>query len=90
MILGGIEFYSLSSDSNAIPSFEHLMNMIPGQKNGKYLSLTVLVQNHMKKPTLMIVVGKVITAIGTMAGSSIVQQGKEKWEPNLNLDLLNL
>jgi hypothetical protein len=44
----------------------------------------------MKKLTLMIVVGKVIMAVGTVAGSSIVQRGKGKWEPNLNLDLLNL
>jgi hypothetical protein len=67
-----------------------MMNMIPGQKNRKYLSLTVLVQNCMKKPNPMVVVGKAIVAVGTMAGSSIIQQGKEKWEPNLELDLLNL
>jgi len=89
-IPGGIESYSLSSDSDAIPSFEHLMNMIPGQKNGKYLSLTVLVQNRIKKPTPMVVVGKAIMAVGTVAGSSIIRQGKEKWEPNLDLDLPNL
>jgi hypothetical protein len=73
-----------------MPSFEHLMNMIPGQRNGKYLSLTVLVQNRMKKPTPMVVVGKAIMAVGTVAGSPIVRRGKEKWEPNLDLDLPNL
>lgn len=88
-IPGGVESYS-RPDSDAIPSFEHLMNMIPGQKNGKYLSLTVLVQNRMKKPTPMVVVGKAIMAVGTVAGSSIIRQGKEKWEPNLDLDLPNL
>jgi len=66
------------------------MNMIPGQRNGKYLSLTVLVQNHMKKLTWMVVVGKAIMAIGTTTGSSIIQQGKGEWGPNLDLDLSNL
>ena len=90
MIPGGIESYSLSPDSNAIPSFDHLMNMIPGLKNGKYLSLTVLVQNRMKKPTPMVVVGKAIMAVGTVAGSSTIRQGKDKREPNIDLDLPNL
>jgi hypothetical protein len=89
-IPGGIESYTRRPDSGTMPSLEHLMNMIPGQTKGKYLSLTVLVQNRMKKPTPMVVVGKVIMAVPTAAGSPIIQQGKERWEPNLNLDLPNL
>jgi hypothetical protein len=43
----------------------------------------------MIKLTLMIVVGEAIMAIG-VAGSSIIQQGKGEWGPNLDLDLPNL
>lgn len=66
------------------------MGLIPGQTNGKYLSFTILVQNRMKKSRPMVVVGKAIMAVGTVEGSPVIRQGKEAWEPEINLDLPNL
>jgi hypothetical protein len=66
------------------------MMKVTGQTDGKYLSLTVLVQNRMKQQIPMVVVGKAIMAVGTVEGSPIIRQGKDIWEPNINLDLPNL
>jgi len=72
------------------PSLEYAKALIPGQTKGKYLSFTVLVQNRIKKSTPMIVVGKAILAAGTVEGSQIIRQGKELFEPDINLDIPNL
>ncbi|KAJ7762004.1 hypothetical protein DFH07DRAFT_739637 [Mycena maculata] len=68
------------------PSMGLLMAMTPGMTNGKYLALTIMVQNRSPKANPMVVIGKGIAAVASTRGTPIILQGKEPGEPSIMLD----
>ncbi|KAJ7476029.1 hypothetical protein FB451DRAFT_1132747 [Mycena latifolia] len=71
-------------------SVAQMMAMIPGMTSGKYLGLTVLVQNRTPKGTPMVVVGKAIAAVASARGTPIFLEGKEPGEKTIMLDYPHL
>ncbi|KAJ7158543.1 hypothetical protein C8R46DRAFT_907074 [Mycena filopes] len=66
----------------------NLIAMTPGMVDGKYLSLTILVQNRSTKP--MVVVGLHIAAVASPRGTPLIMEGKDPGEPNCMLDYPHL
>ncbi|KAJ7707426.1 hypothetical protein B0H17DRAFT_1191927 [Mycena rosella] len=71
-------------------SMAQMMAMVPGMMRGKYLGLTVLVQNRTQSGTPMVVVGKGIAAVASARGTPIFLEGKEPGEPSAMLDYPHL
>ncbi|KAJ7017410.1 hypothetical protein C8F04DRAFT_1156511 [Mycena alexandri] len=84
---GGIKSHT---GNNQPRSVEHLMAMTPGMVDGKYLSLTILVQNRSPKAKPMVVVGLGIVAVATPRGTPIILEGKDPGEPSRLLDYPHL
>ena len=88
---GGMESYqAMRSEEPSVEQLTQLMAMIPGATDGKFLTITVLVQNRIPKATPMVVVGKAMVAVGSPKGTPILMQGKVAGEQAIMLEKPNL